>query len=295
MSSLWKGRIKMANRSVIAVPSLSPDVAGAIVYWRLSGDTMFDKLETAWGSLGLPTNQLPSLPGPATALRRAVGDQRAVRFLARPLEGRQGWALVEEQADGNDLAYKIILKVKTNDIGRLDFFDQSYSEQARSAMAAIQVSYSHHLEVLSPTDISSWIVDLASVCDAVLLRDTGGIYFIPRHSNRAWHEMVSAIRTASDHAVFEIPALQSDEAVSAILDAVSREAQSAADEIDEELNGEDELSTIVLSNRKRVVQKVKEKVQRYEQLLSTNLDSLHARLNALDANLTAATLAAMAE
>lgn len=286
----------MTRPNIIAVPDA--DTAGAIMWWRLSGDTDGTRLASNWASAGLPSELLPKPPTPTTALNRAVNEQREARRLARPLEGRHGWALVDEDARGENLDYHVLLKVAVNALGRLEFFDMpkdpTHALWSERVKTEIESAYNRHLDTLSHSDISSWIVSLAGDCNAVVLRDTGGIYFVPRPSMERWQGMVDVIRASSSHTIFEVPALRSDEAVAAIIDAIAREAQSEAEAMETEMADEGNLGSRALRGRVARVENVRAKVEAYERLLGRKLENLHLRLDALKANLAAAALAAMA-
>lgn len=274
-------------QGIVAVTE-SMETAGAIVWWRLSGSTDGYALRKAWDEAGLPEELVPELPSAEKALRRAVMEQRERRRLVRPLEGTKGWAIVDESATGEDLDYSIAIRVTVNKIGHADV------EPAGATGAdEIKVAYNRHLEQLAQTDISTWLVGLAARVRAVALRDTGGVYFIPREQLALWRLMAGALSAASDHRVFEVPALKSDEAVEAVLDAVAREAEAAAQVMEEELEKES-LGERALRTRTERCGAIEEKLQTYEKLLGTSLDALHDRLESLRANLAVAALAVMA-
>ncbi|KKN38749.1 hypothetical protein LCGC14_0750120, partial [marine sediment metagenome] len=274
-------------QGIVAVTE-SMETAGCIVWWRLSGSTDGYALRQAWEDAGLPEDLVPELPSAEKALRRAVIEQRERRRLVRPLEGTKGWAVVDEAASGDDLDYSVRLKVTLNKIGHV-----SIEPEGAVGSDEIKAAYQRHLAQLAQTDISTWLVRLAARVRAVALRDTGGVYFIPREQVAQWRRMAGALGAASASRVFEVPALKSDEAIEAVLDAVAREAETAAEVMEEELAKEN-LGERALRTRTERCGAIEEKLSTYEKLLGTSLDALHDRLEVLQAGLATAALAAMA-
>jgi len=279
------------NPEIYAVPDA--ERAGAIVYWRLSGTVDALKLTEAWQDAGLADALLPETPTPDAALRRAVYEQKARRRLVRKLPNGKGWAIVEEKIEGDDLAYAVGLRVTLNKIGRVAL----HADEDKSDLASVQViggeivnAFDQHLDHFSASDISAWLVHFAAKCGAVSLRERGGIYFVPRDTLPYWRKAVAAIASASDHSCYEIPALKSDEAVDAILDAVMREAQSATDAMADELET-GELQARALCNREEQCTAILAKLKQYEALLGRNMGTLTARVDDLKADIAIAALA----
>ena len=158
----------------------------------------------------------------------------------------------------------------------------------------LRAAYERHLGCMSANDVSTWMCELLKVVNGVSLRDTGGIYFIPRSSLATWRAMMGAVRACSAHAVFEVPALRSDEAVEAILDAITREAETAAADMEEEIIMTD-LGARALRTRANRCEAIQRKLEDYEQLLGRGMDTLKERLGGLQAQMAAAALAASAD
>src|SRR5262245_28185664 len=100
----------------VVVPGAS-DVAGASVWWELAGLVDVGRLALEWTARGLVADELPTLPGPEAALRRALREQAGRRRLVRPLEERAAWALVDEAASGELLAHSVELRVRLGVLG----------------------------------------------------------------------------------------------------------------------------------------------------------------------------------
>lgn len=276
----------MTTPGVIALTEDVP-TAGAIVWWRLSGTVLIDELEDAWDDHGLDVKELPQPPIGIAALRRAVLEQQQQRRLVRKLADGSGYALVIEKADGRDLDYDVHARFTLNPIGVLEC-EGNAPEKLKEQ---VRVSYAVHQAELSPTDVGTFLVKQVESHDGVRLRDTGGIYFVPSTALDAWRKVTQALKVASGHLLFEVPALRSEDAVEAVLDAIAQEAAQEADTIAREM-AEQDLGERALDNRAERAKAMRAKVQRYEQLLGRELDTLTERLQDLGAQLTVAALKA---
>lgn len=274
--------------------------AGAVCWWRLSGTVEHDSLKAVWETLGLDTDLLLNDTTPAAALRRSMHYFHKGRVLVRALGKGAGFAVVHETVDDAlDMHHRVLMNarlVRQDDDNELLTFTPGVDGEVNEKLAAeIRARYEHALSTYSVDDISNWMSSvLLPAVNAVGLRDKGGIYFVPRTSIDTWRNMVTAIREVSSHQVFEMPALSSAEAIDAILDAVSREAQEAAERMEVELIEED-LSVTALKNRVAKLDKALNKVTKYESLLGTNLDTLRERMTSLSAQMAAAIFTAQAQ
>lgn len=275
----------MKAPALVAVAEPVPR-AGGIVWWRLSGDVILDELRAEWSARGLPETALPTPPGPAAALTRAMAEHRGRHVLARPLGNRgEGHALVYERltAETMDLEFSTGLKVRLDPVGRPRFEPTDHP-----LVTEIKAAYNRHLELLSPADVGTWLVKLVRRVDGIPLRDTGGVYFVPYTRVPEWTAMVTAIHAASAHRINDLPALRAEDAVSSILDALTAEAEGVAAELEEDLASE--LTAKKAGNRVTRCEQTEAKVARYEALLGIKADALRTRLEGLRAQLAVAAI-----
>lgn len=305
----------------IAVDADVAREAGAIVFFRCTS-TEAAPLEKATGDGGLDTGALPDLPSAEVALHRAVDEQRAKRRLVRPVEGG-GWAIVDEHLDddGKPVAYALQIVVRRDTSNELVFEPVDHPLSAE-----ISVSYSRHRTSYAATDISAWLVKLAEQHDAVSPRDRGGFYFVPRQRLESFRKWSRAVHAASGSRVFFIPAMKSDEALEAILDAITREAEAEAEGMETALNdhadalaaqaaiedgtdgatspnaldayrqgqmndGKKAMGKRAISTKLRSLTKLGGKLSTYEDLLGVKLETVRLRLERVRAGLTVASLA----
>lgn len=276
------------QNQIIAVTE-QMETAGAIIWWRLSGTTAISALTTSWTGVGLDEKRLPNHPTAAAALRRTMAEEKSPSLLARPLKDG-GWALVREQGAGRDLDYEVELKVwvDAEGAGTLIFDTLGHPREE-----AIRDMWAAQRGVWSTEDIGAWLVRQAFHHQAVSLRDTGGFYFIPRHELHSWRNNVAAlVAKASGHTFFEIPALRSEEALAAVLDALGQEATGAAQVLEQEL-AEAELGPRALATRREQCATLLTKLKAYEESMGLQLGTLCERVESLQAQVAAAALAAM--
>lgn len=273
-----------SGASIMATEALP--MAGALVYWRLEGSLDPQELEVLWAKAELPAGLLPAPPAPSTALQRAMKGLTSKRTLVRPLDGRGALALVAERADKDDLEHHVTLKV------RLDAANRPIFEPAEHKLAPmIREEYDRQLDLCSAQDIGTWLCVVVRKFDGVGLREGGGFYYIPADQLARWDAAVAAIRRISAHQLFQIPAMRSDEAVAAILDALEQEATTEAKRMEDELASAT-LGGRALTGRVSHCEAVEAKIGRYEALLGGSLETLRARLETLRGALAVAAIQA---
>ncbi len=272
--------------------------AGACVWWRLSGNINRDVLAAEWAKRGFNEDWLLAPAASSKALRRAVRTCTEERRLVRPLEGKKGWAIVKERAGGKDLNYRVDLVVtlseplfKGDTSPQHPVFDDEHHELA----AGIRAEFKKHQAQLTPNDASNWLSRLVSErVDAVSLRDTGGIYFIPKHTLGDWRDMVECVRASSAHTILGMPAMPVAETIAAVMDAITVEATSEVANLEAMLE-EGKLGKRGLQNRIETTHALDRKLVRYEGLLGAKLDALRDKLTDVRAAITVAILSAESE
>ena len=278
----------MRDGGLVAVPGADSGTVGAITLWHLSGDVESGKLRKAWVAAGEDPRLLPRLPTAGVALHRAMLDERGPRLLVRPLQGGKGWALVSEQAKGDDLEHRIDLRGKVVK-GEVEI---ECSEEEEPIARRIHSAFERYTSFHSGGDIGSWLVDLAYRLRAVAIRETGGVYFVPKQNVERWSLWGRALEAASACTVYQIPAVGTKEAATCIMAAVSAEAEAEATRMEEELT---ELGKRGLRNRANHCDALRDKLKGYEDLLGGIQSQLHERLEHLQAAIAQALLVASDE
>lgn len=279
-----------SSPNIMAIPDLDNNSAGAIVYWRLKDSADYSKLQDQWLADGHDPNLLPAPTTPMAALKRACRSMVEFRRLIRPLDKSDGYAVVDEDADRDDLRYSVqcTVKLRADDTIEITptFFDRADT---------LRETYDKARNEIARNTIGSWLSALVRECCAgVTLRSTGGIYFIPAEHVAKFRAWSATFESATDSVIFELPALQSDQAVKAILDAVMTEADDTlggiADEID---NGA--LGSNALKTRESRCETLRKKLESYATLLGSKLDGINDRITETEASVVEAILLAEAE
>ena len=286
-----KASLVMATKEQLIVTDMTIS-AGAISYWRVASDTNLTTLAAAWEKHGLDAAQLPTPPKDEVALGRAVNSLTEKRRLVRPLARRGAWAIVDETVvEGQAPKYstRVIVRFAEGQVD-VEIEDAAYSEMT-DLRSKIDVAYASARNTLAHHDVSSWLLDIAySKLGAVSLRDSGGVYFIPRMNVEAWNKIANALEEAGS-TIFRIPAMRTAEAVAAITDAITAEAADMAQKIEDELlkTGEEALGKRALNTRVKESMALLEKLSTYEELIGKQLD-VRKRVELLSANITSLAL-----
>jgi hypothetical protein len=279
-------------KGVVAVSEHVP-AAGAIIWWRLSGEVDYDTIRAAWLAAGLREQDLLEPCSPTVALSRAVGELREKRMLVRPMGKGNGFVIVRESvvddSEDAELEHENIAKIALDEVGRIKVskLKGGLDHDVNTITQTVVEAFKKHLNTLDTQDFSHWLVSTMPKLDAVSLRDKGGIYFVPNPAVEAVERMVRVLKQVSSHVVNRVPAMKSESAVEAILDAITQEAEREAAHLAKVLE-EGKLGEVGRENRAARCEEVEEKVTRYEELLGQKLDTVRAKLEALRAQLTIA-------
>jgi hypothetical protein len=267
----------MTVHSNIIATDTNDHAAGTITYWRLSSTDQIQAqdLSDALARKDADDNA-PRPPSPKTALRRAVAAQATggKRFVRK---GVNSILLVEQ--DGDD--FEVILTATVNVVGQPEV---DATDSVNDLMAAtVKQDYWQHLDQLSSTDISSWLIREAVECDAISLRDTGGVYFVPSHKLDRWEQICDALHEVSSCRVHRIPAMSTDDAVESILTALTEECKTFSEEMDAAL-GDSDLGARAMRGRADKADKMLAKLTRYEALLGDKMSDIAAQIQEQQAN-----------
>lgn len=268
--------------------------SGAIVYWRLSGEMPHADFVARLDAAGL--GQLhPRKVTEEQALRRALDTIKGPRLLIRPLGQRGHWAVVEERVVGQALEHIEIIRAWIGVAGELEIARTDADIRTAALQDRIRDAYYHAMVTLAQGDLSSWLVNQAMrALDAVSLRDTGGVYFVPR-DRVALLEVIAGI--LPDQEIFRIPAMHSAVAADAVLAAIETECAAAIADVERWLGETTEPGERARKARSADMATVRAKLTRYEDLFGRRLGSIGARLGAVRNELAgiAVTLDAAAE
>jgi hypothetical protein len=282
------------NANNIIATDSDVNTAGAISYWRLSGDVDLNALTGAWAAAGLDTLLLPEPPSGRVALSRALRDidGKVTDNTRRQAIKAQGgwWGVLEIVSDANGHIHtNQVCRARYNTADqKIEVADAYFSLEQQIRAAAVT-----HRGRLAPSDVSAWLIKVADARSALGLRDSGGIYFVPRTHVDFWAKVADVLASVGDHKIFRIPALKTDEAVDAIIDAVTQEANKAAELLTANLlaEGDDAPGTRALGTMAKDCQAKLDKIRHYEDLVGVKLPDVVAKVQALAAKVAKVTQA----
>lgn len=283
--------------NVIALPGgLAGNSTGAVVWWELTGNISHPQLVRAWEDAGLDPELLPDLPSAKVALTRAVDD------LVRESTARKKHRV----SDANWLVFDV--KAKEGEKAEfVEIFDAALNKDKSGPVVDVRAEADQglsrqlrdrffvHQSRLEAQDIGTWLsTKMLGKLKAVSLRHRGGIYFVARDQVEMFARIKAALTKVSTHMVFKMDALKSDEAVEAILHAITTEANTQAEEIEKVLDAGGVGARAYKTQREKAEEMIS-KVEAYEKLLDKNLEGFRERLGDLAASSMEAAMAADAE
>lgn len=254
---------------------------GSIVYWSVSGHVSQEDLAVALeGIIGAP-----NVCSEEVALRRAVKalQEKSVFFRPHP---RGGYAIIRERALAEELLFDVVGRVWIKDSSLCISPDISDVDAA-----AIRSAHDLARRDLSSQDLSSWLVRVMDEVNAVGLRPTGGVYFVPRAGVPLVQACRMALETLAPQCrVHEIPALRTAEVVRAVVEAAALEFVQTLDQVEAELNTVGEIGTRAATTRLERLAAAERKAGDYSRLSGQPVAASHTdRIAKLRERLRAAT------
>jgi hypothetical protein len=277
--------MKTKGKNLVAVAPELKKHAGTVTMWRLHGDVTHKALEDAWKAHGFNTSDLPELPSPEVALRRAIGHLSSKRTLVRSLAKRGAWAIVIEQVmkDGETLKHEQSFNVSVNKIGNLVFKPEEVD-----AKDFITDSYRKELFIHDSTALSEFLVSQVTRLRAVGIQNKGGVYFIPQEHVEVWERMNAALEESGAALFTNIPAMPTDSVVRSVLSALKEEVVASIKAIEDDMASG--IKEEALNNRVDRCVTMVNKIASYEELFNVKLDEIRRATEDLKANISSAIL-----
>lgn len=273
--------VEGARTDIICVDAPA-GVAGALLYWQLSGAIEHAALAAAWDAEGLAPEDCPAPPTPALALRLAIQSQAHGGRFARSTD--DGWVLAEplsdaesSQAEDGDQRWMAASVLRA----RLGLADARghlplLCEGDEHLAAIVRAHYEAALVDWPSISASAWLPRyVLGRCDGLALRCTGGFYFIPPAAMERFHRVRRVLEAVSRHKIYLIQALRTEDAVSAILAALKADTDAAVEAAVAEGD-----TARKASSRLEVVRGLRDRLVRYEALLGERYEDLGQSLDA---------------
>lgn len=273
-------------QNLISVDDMKLEGAGLMVTWRLSGSFDPEPLAASWEAEGLSKDLLPKLPTEQRALGMAMKELSERRKLVRPLDKHAGWKVVGERADGDELTYDTTgLTAKLDAVGRPVFSPEDHPSAAR-----VRALYEQYLLEVPSSEASSWLAGrLMRAVDAVSIKDTGGVYFVPPHQVPVFERMVHVIQEFTRHRVYAVPVVKAESTLEMVVDAMTDEVSQECEVLLRELSNFGERA---VQSRIEKLNALMEKATRLEKSLGVKMLRARETMSDADGVLAAALLAA---
>lgn len=268
--------------------------SGVITYWSLSGTISFEKLKTAWIAGGLAEDQLPQPPSAMVALKRAIDHVTPDACIIKPLKDEDGYTVIRKVTEeGAKQKWETLFSAFVSESGRLTVWvadgdsassDVTTSDKSKKLAGDIEDYVEIELGTLHSIDISTWLVRMVDHrFSAVSLRDTGGFYFIPRGINQeVWERVAGVLDSVSAVRIMTIPAMHSEQASLAVLQALTDEISSNTKNLQEALD-EARMGKRALDTKIGACVNMLDKIETYEGLLGERLTDLRGAVDGLRA------------
>lgn len=287
--------------------------AGASVWWDRGQGVSRAKLAETWEAAGLDPDLLPGNKSFDAALHDAVDDLRTRQHLVRQARGdvRGGWLIVLETTEtgatsaldawkGKPQAHAYLDNVKRL---KIEFPDDTSPATRTDIEQRLRSAYTARRTTLDGGEVTGWVKSLLLKLRATLLREDGGVWFVPHDKLDEWHKMADAIHKATSTTLHEMATVflgdQAHRTVGTILNAIQREAEEAITRTMGEIASAAErgkpLGADALRTREVRCRELAEKVSSYETLLGAALPDLTARIEQLQASCATAAMVAESE
>jgi hypothetical protein len=287
----------MKSKEYVVVSDADKNIAGATVYWSLTGVVDLQDILEACEQEGIPEERWPDEPSLELVVSRAAdhvasslsvpGDRS--RFVVLPVGRRTGVWEVHQQVqvplddEGKKQTIKdekmVRVEVVKNGNGMKKANVSAYHdgdavmmvEQIREAIPKFQ-------GLLLSVDISGWLLEmLDKYVDAVSLRRSGGFYFVPQDRMERWQAIDRIIQAVSQHRLEELPTIKTDRVIETILGAFRREVEETMKkEVEEYLEG-GEFSTRGLNAIEEKLAELEERTKHYASFLGVALPDLEEK------------------
>jgi hypothetical protein len=285
------------TQSDYVIPLNNSIACGSVVWWGLSGTVELEALTKALSDECVPESMEPGSPSLEVAAVRAVQTTLRPDQRLEVVAKRRLWE-VELLGVGTDIddgvgtrthtkCLRVSIEETPDKAKRVHIIARhpDWENQKRQALDLVDVCSNR----LAHNDISEWLIWVAvERCKAVTLRESGGIYFIPKDYVDLWNMVVAALQSVSAHRCFALPAMKSEDAAQALMVSVRNEANAALHAFEAYLEGT--TSTKGLNAIERDLTDALMKVDLYCDLLGTSLPGFYDRAELIRGAVVAARL-----
>jgi len=271
-----------------AVQSVDPAVPhlGDITFWALhEAETDRATLEQVWVAAGLNRDLLPPPQTPEKALRQAV----------RSLTSEHGRMLRQHPDTASRLTYSVVREIFESDDGpeyaRVSKFELDRTtgiltgDPTDPTFTAVQTAYQHFSSVATSREIMVLITNTLKSFSAVTLRDSGGVYWVPRTSSAGLRQMKDAIEKIGKSRVFLLPVFDTAEANATLQAAAQASLDAEVADLTKEIEAfqlEGTRGPAVLERRLERFEELRARAHLYGGILNVTAKDLDAAVLVLE-------------
>ena len=273
-------------RSVLGIAG---EHLGDLVWWTLSdASTPRATLEALWTGAGLPNTLLPEVPTADKAFKTAV---RACQVGVTDTLIRLG------KDEDDELVFAIVHESKTGD-GSLHHHQETrvvlnrVAEQISSdvpdhpLVVAIRDAFHQLRHTHTADDVRRAIVRALRSFAAVTLRESGGVYWVPRTCQREVRQLEKAIGGLGASRFYVVPVHHTSAGADTLGEAAKSSLEAELHALQEELkafHAEPPSRPSTLERRLDAFTALRSRAQLYRDILKVQVDDLEAQLDSMGA------------
>jgi hypothetical protein len=271
-------------KSLINVLATGGTHLGDLCWWSLA-DASIDRqsLESKWQSTGLPMELLPEPPTVEKAFKLAVRETQVglADRLIRPVidnEASVVFAVVHEQKhDDGTLTYtqeaKVALELLTGTLGT--------DSPAHELVVAIKSRFTALRDTHTADDVRRTITRTLQSFSAVLLRENGGVWWVPAPHAEPLRKLQAAIESIGSSRFYLLPVHDSADAHRTLGDAAAKSLETELSELKAEVESflaQPPERTSTLVRRFDAFDALKSRAQLYRDILQVQVRDLDSTL-----------------
>lgn len=280
-----------ALKNITAVLSKGGQHLGDLCWWTLS-DAAVNRadLEAKWKASGLPPDLLPEPPTVAKALKLAIREAQVGLGdrLIRPVIDSEAtiiFAVVHEQKhDDGTLSYtqeaKLVLDLLTGVL--------SSDQSGHDLVVNIQARFAALRNVHAADDVRRTITRALTSFAGVLLRENGGVWWLPSVHAAALRQLQGTIESLGSSRFSLVPVHASNDAQRTLGDAAAKSIEAELEELKREVAqfvAQPPERTSTLVRRFDAFDALRGRAQLYRDVLQVQVKDLDSTLNQLAASI----------
>ncbi len=263
---------------------------GDIVFWSLGAASINRlDLESRWEQTGLPITLLPEPPTLEKAFKLAVRETHAglTERLIRPLiddEAHVVFAVVHEARHNEVLVYTQEARIELN----LLHGDIVSDVPAHDLVVAVKARFAALRDAHAPDDIRRTITRTLQRLSAVLLRDSGAIWYVPAPHAAALRQLQGCIEGIGHSKLYLLPVHDTADGSRTLGDAATKSLEAELTDLKSEVEAfvaQPPERTSTLVRRFDAFDDLRARAELYRSVLSVQVKDLDTTLDQLESSI----------